>query len=108
MATCLLQVLKLTLRLLFIQARKKNYAFPRYVWIHYDWYPKNWWRSDRSVPGDCSDDELMEFLDKALTIQLPEFGNETTEIGTVSEQLSSTSKLAKLNVYSTYSAKACT
>lgn len=70
------------------QASKNNYTYPRYVWIHYDWYPKNWWKSDVSASSDCSNEELMEFLDNALTIQLPEFGNETTDIGTVSKRFS--------------------
>lgn len=33
---------------------------------------------------DCKDHELAGFLDKALTIQLPDVTNETTDIGTVS------------------------
>ena len=33
---------------------------------------------------DCKDHELAEFLDKALTIQLPDVTNETTDIGIVS------------------------
>ena len=42
-----------------------------------------WWKSN--TPGDCSNEDLERFLDKVLTVQLPEFGNGTTEIGTVSE-----------------------
>ena len=33
---------------------------------------------------DCSDDDLRRFLDRTITVQLPEFGNGTTNIGTVS------------------------
>lgn len=70
-----------------MQAMQNNYVYPRYAWIFYDWYPKNWWtRSDDAGPGDCSNEDLANFLDRALTIQLPEFGNETTDIGTVSER----------------------
>ena len=51
----------------------------------YDWYPSEWWILKELKPGDCSNEELTEFLDKVLTIQLPEFGNGSTEIGTVSQ-----------------------
>ena len=33
---------------------------------------------------DCKDDELAGFVDKALTIQLPDVSNETTDIGIIS------------------------
>ena len=33
---------------------------------------------------DCKDHEVAGFLDKALTIQLPDVTNETTDIGIVS------------------------
>ena len=35
-------------------------------------------------PIDCNDGDLRRFLDMAITVQLPEFGNGTTSIGTVS------------------------
>ena len=37
--------------------------------------------------GDCRDSELAGFLDRALTIKLPDISNETTDIGTVSSHV---------------------
>ena len=37
--------------------------------------------------GDCRDNELAGFLDRALTIKLPDISNETTDIGTVSSHV---------------------
>ena len=65
------------------QAQKHNYTYPRYAWILYDWYAEEWWTTGDPI-DDCSDGDLRRFLDRAVTVQLPEFGNGTTSIGTVS------------------------
>lgn len=52
----------------------------------YDWYPDGWWTQEISgVDGDfdCSDSDLAIFLDRALTIQLPDVSNETVDVGSV-------------------------
>ena len=68
------------------QAFIHSYVYPRYAWVMYDWYQDGWWTlaiSDDDDVIDCKDHELAGFLDKALTIQLPDVSNETTDIGTV-------------------------
>ena len=67
---------------LHVQAQKRNYTYPRYAWILYDWYAEEWWTM--GDPINCSDGDLRRFLDRTITVQLPEFGNGTTSIGTVS------------------------
>lgn len=72
-----------------MQALNHNYIYPWYAWILYDWYQDRWWTSEVSgvnlTSGTCKDDELAVFLDRAITIHLPEVSNETTDIGTVSK-----------------------
>ena len=67
----------------------------------YDWYQDGWWTL--AVSGDddaidCKDHELAGFLDKALTIQLPDVSNETTDIGSVSNFLHLSDMLCSLIV----------
>ena len=66
-----------------MQALKQGYGYPQYAWLVYDWYPDEWWESETDRP-DCTNDDLKKFLERALVIGLPEFNNETTDIGTVS------------------------
>ena len=72
------------LHVLLMQAQKHNYTYPRYAWILYDWYADEWWTMGSPIACKNSTSDLMTFLDRAITVQLPEFGNETTDIGTVS------------------------
>ena len=51
---------------------------------------------------DCKDHELAEFLDKALTIQVPDVINETTDIGIVRGHVQTIT--GKINVIMTLSA----
>ena len=69
-----------------MQAYLHNYTYPCYAWMMYDWYLDGWWTSAMASDDaiDCKDHELAGFLDKALTIQLPDVTNETTDIGIVS------------------------
>ena len=40
-----------------------------------------------AVFGGCRDSELAGFLDRAITIKLPDISNKTTDIGTVSTHI---------------------
>ena len=40
-----------------------------------------------AVFGGCRDSELAGFLDRAITIKLPDVSNKTTDIGTVSSSI---------------------
>jgi hypothetical protein len=72
-----------------VQAQRHNHVYPDYAWIFYDWYQDGWWTMDVSGAvlkfGDCRDSELTNFLDRAITIKLPDTSNKTTDIGTVSK-----------------------
>ena len=53
-----------------MQAFKKGFAYPRYVWMTFDWYPQRWWTKKLSLDEiDCTDDELERFLDTAITLR---------------------------------------
>ena len=72
-----------------MQAQKRNYTYPRYVWITYHWYPKQWWTENvtSNVSVSCTEEELESFLERVLTIQRYETledENATTEFGRVS------------------------
>lgn len=75
--------------MLFVQAQSHNHVYPNYAWIFYDWYQDGWWTMDVSgaVFGGCRDSELAGFLDRAITIKLPDISNKTTDIGTVSTHI---------------------
>ena len=52
----------------------------------YDWYPEGWWTQELSGVDDdvdCSNNDLAKFLERALTIQLPDVSNETVDVGSV-------------------------
>ena len=70
-----------------LQAMKQGYVYPQYAWLVYGWYAEEWWKL---VQGNitqigCIDDDLKEFLDRAIVVGLPEFNNDTNDIGTVSK-----------------------
>ena len=77
------------------QAIKQNLMYPKYAWIMYDWYPKQWWTKLDSS-SKCTSGEIEKFLDKVLTLRrYPETDDisATTEAGIVSENFSSQIKL---------------
>ena len=54
------------------------------MWILYDWYPDEWWTSDNdTVESDCTGDMLAEFLENALTIQVPDVDDGVVDFGSV-------------------------
>ena len=69
------------------QAIERKLTYPKYAWIMYDWYPKQWWtKLDNS--SKCSSDDIVRFLDKVMTLRrYPETDDisATTEAGIVSE-----------------------
>ena len=71
-----------------MQAIRKNITYPKYAWIMFDWYPKNWWKQLNGSNITCSEDQLARFLDKVLTLRrYPEADdvNATTDAGIVRE-----------------------
>ena len=66
----------------------QGYTYPQYVWMGYDWFPPKWWTYERSqVEVDCSDDELTNFIERALSFQwrpVPDDDNAITDTGKVS------------------------
>ena len=66
-----------------LQAQNHSYSYPQYAWILYDWYTDEWWTMGDPIRG-CNNSDLEAFLERSITVQLPEFGNGNTTIGTVS------------------------
>ena len=52
---------------LLIKAQKKGYTSSRYVWIFYDWYPREWWIAEEST--GCTNAEIEEFLEMAISLR---------------------------------------
>lgn len=70
-----------------IQAIERKLTYPKYAWIMYDWYPKQWWTKLDNA-SKCSSDDIVQFLDKVMTLRrYPETDDisATTEAGIVSE-----------------------
>ena len=70
-----------------VQAMKQGYVYPQYAWLVYGWYAEEWWKlgQENITQRDCTDDDLKEFLDRAIVVGLPEFSNDTNDVGIVSE-----------------------
>ena len=71
-----------------MQAYRRNYTYPRYAWITYHWYPREWWTDQvtGNVQVNCTEKELQEFLDRVITLQsypIEENENATTDEETV-------------------------
>ena len=68
----------------------QGYTYPQYVWMGYDWFPPRWWTFERSqveVDPDCSDEDLTNFIERALSFQwrpVPDDDNAITDAGKVS------------------------
>ena len=59
-----------------------GYVYPRYAWILYGWYPNYWWETNE--PSKCQANDMKNFLERALIIDVPLFSDGKTDIGTVS------------------------
>ena len=71
-----------------LQALKRNYTYPRYAWITYYWYPREWWTTNvtANVEVDCNEKDLERFLERVISIQRYETlegDNTTTDYGPV-------------------------
>ena len=54
---------------MYSQAFKKGMTYPRYVWLTYGWYRKDWWRAEGSaIPVNCTDAQLAMVLNNSLAI----------------------------------------
>ena len=66
----------------------RNYTYPKYAWITYHWYPRQWWTKNvTNVEVECTDAELERFLERVLTLQRYQTldnENATTDVGIVS------------------------
>lgn len=74
---------------LLLQAAKRGLKFPRYTWIAYDWYPREWWKhtSGRGYDGDCDTEMLEQFLERAISLRrypAPDNSSVVTDAGIVS------------------------
>jgi hypothetical protein len=69
------------------KAKKRNYIYPNYVWIFYDWFPKNWWIQPLEDNNNCTDGEIADFLSMAISLRrypLVEDVTSVTDAGIVS------------------------
>ncbi len=56
--------------LILIQAYKQRLMYPKYVFITYGWYPRDWWRNGASGGElECSESELAQSLHGAFALQ---------------------------------------
>ena len=46
-----------------------NLTTPNYVWIFYDWHPKNWWKRESDEDANCTDSDIEDFLERALSLR---------------------------------------
>ena len=65
---------------------RRNYTYPRYAWITYNWYPDRWWTEavTTTVNVNCTDDELERFLERVISLEnypVAEDANRTTDEG---------------------------
>ena len=74
---------------LFMQAAKRSLKYPRYTWIAYDWYPREWWKdiSGSDYSGDCDTEMLEQFLERVISLRrypAPDNSSVVTDAGIVS------------------------
>ena len=50
-----------------VQFNRSKIEKARYAWILYGWYSNNWWKETANV--NCSEDELVAVLERALVVQ---------------------------------------
>ena len=71
-----------------MQAYRRGLTHPHYVWITYGWYQDRWWSADvSSLRVDCTDQEMVRQVHRALALQLLPEGhdpNAMTDTGLVS------------------------
>ena len=71
-----------------LQASKRGFFYPKYVWIMRDSFFDNWWTEteDKSIIN-CTNNELKKIVDKMILFRgfpLPEDKATTTDAGIVS------------------------
>ena len=77
-----------------IQAAKRGWQYPQYVYLLYGWYIDQWWYPMKEDNITCNRSQMEQAIERSLTItQYPEILNrsEITDIGmvnSVSEHLS--------------------
>ena len=57
-----------------------NLTYPNYVWIFYDYFPKDWWMQESENDSSCTDIEIKEFLKGALSLRRNPLALDVTSI----------------------------
>ena len=73
--------------LVVIQAFKRRWQYPQYVFIVYGWYREQWWYPVETDNITCNSSQMEQVIERSLIItQCPEILNrsEITDIGLVS------------------------
>ncbi len=68
---------------IYIQAVLRGLTRPQYVWIMYGWYQDVWWKEGTD---ECSEQELANAIEGALTLQLfprPTHSDTLSDVGLV-------------------------
>lgn len=70
-----------------MQAYRRGYTYPRYVWLLYAWYAERWWTEEiNPQTANCTDNQLAGFLERGIAMQIYPIafdGNATTDTGLV-------------------------
>ena len=70
-----------------IQAFKRGWQYPQYVYLFYGWYRDQWWFPVKEDNITCNSSQMEQVIERSLIItQCPEILNrsEITDIGIVS------------------------
>ena len=69
---------------IMIQAYKRNFLYPKYLWLAYGWYAQASWTNSKSV--NCSEEQLSMVLENGISVEvfpIPDDRSMTTVSGLV-------------------------
>ena len=69
-----------------LQAYKRGFRYPQYVYIMYGWYRNQWWYPVSGENVTCNNSQMEQVLERSLTVtQYPQIMNrsEVTDTGEV-------------------------